>query len=80
MIMANVEQDRDATTARFFHGLNREIADVVEMQHYDELTDMVHQAIKVEEQFKRKVQEMLTFLQNPQICKKRQKQHKNIKL
>ncbi|XP_035546395.1 uncharacterized protein LOC109000434 [Juglans regia] len=40
--------------ARFLHGLNHEIADIVEMQHYVELTDMVHQAIKVEEQFKRK--------------------------
>jgi hypothetical protein len=40
--------------ARFLHSLNREVAYVVEMQHYVELTDMVHQAIKVEEQFKRK--------------------------
>jgi hypothetical protein len=54
MIRANVEEDREATMARFLHGLNREIADVVELQHYVELTDMVHQAIKVEEQFKRK--------------------------
>jgi hypothetical protein len=54
MIRANVEEDREATMARFLHGLNREIADVVEMQHYVELTDMVHQAIKVEEQLKRK--------------------------
>lgn len=54
MIRANVEEDREATMARFLHGLNREIADIVEMQHYVELTDMVHQAIKVEEQFKRK--------------------------
>ncbi|KAL5540966.1 hypothetical protein UlMin_044258 [Ulmus minor] len=38
--------------ASFLHGLNREIADIVELQHYVELTDMVHQAIKVEEQFK----------------------------
>jgi hypothetical protein len=52
MIRANVEEDRKATTARFLHGLNREIADIVELQHYVELTDMVHQAIKVEEQFK----------------------------
>ncbi|KAI3469143.1 hypothetical protein Pfo_025806 [Paulownia fortunei] len=49
MIRANVEEDREATMARFLHGLNREIADVVEMQHYVELTDMVHQAIKVEQ-------------------------------
>ncbi|XP_035546592.1 uncharacterized protein LOC109014453 [Juglans regia] len=54
MIRANVEEDREATMARFLHGLNREIADIVEMQHNVELTDMVHQAIKVEEQFKRK--------------------------
>ena len=53
MIRANVEEDREAM-ARFLHGLNREIADIVEMQHYVELIDMVHQAIKVEEQFKRK--------------------------
>jgi hypothetical protein len=31
MIRANVEEDREATTARFLHSLNREIADVVEM-------------------------------------------------
>jgi hypothetical protein len=54
MIRANVEEDREATMARFLHGLNREIADIVELQHYVELMDMVHQAIKVEEQFKRK--------------------------
>jgi len=55
MIRANVEEDREATMARFLHGLNREIADIVELQHYVELTDMVHQAIKVEEQFKRMI-------------------------
>jgi hypothetical protein len=49
MIRANVEEDWEATMARFLHGLNREIADVVEMQHYVELTDIVYQAIKVEE-------------------------------
>ena len=54
MIRANVEEDREATMARFLYGLNREIADVVEMQHYVELTDMVHQAIKVEQQLKRR--------------------------
>jgi hypothetical protein len=54
MIRANIEEDREATMASFLHGLNREIADIVEFQHYVELTDMVHQAIKVEEQFKRK--------------------------
>ncbi|KAI3459661.1 hypothetical protein Pfo_016324 [Paulownia fortunei] len=54
MIRANVEKDREATMARFLHGLNCEIADMVEMQHYVELTDMVHQAIKVEQQLKQR--------------------------
>ncbi|XP_062075242.1 uncharacterized protein LOC133779278 [Humulus lupulus] len=54
MIWANVEEDKEATMARFLHGLNREIANIVELSHYVELTDMVHQAIKVEEQLKRK--------------------------
>ena len=40
--------------ARFLVGLNREIANVVELQHYIEVVDMVHMAIKVEKQLKRK--------------------------
>ncbi|KAI3453584.1 hypothetical protein Pfo_010247 [Paulownia fortunei] len=54
VLMTNVEEDREATMARFLHSLNREIAYVVDMQHYVELTDMVHQAIKVEQQLKRR--------------------------
>jgi len=41
MIRANVEEDREATMARFLHGLNHEIVDIVELQHYVELMDMV---------------------------------------
>jgi hypothetical protein len=54
LIRANVEEDREATMARFLNGLNRDIANVVELQHYMELEDMVHMAIKVERQLKRK--------------------------
>ena len=54
LIQANVEKDREATIARFLNGLNRDIANVVELQHYVELEDMVHMAIKVERQLKRK--------------------------
>jgi hypothetical protein len=53
MIRANVEEDWEATMARFLLGLNRKIHDKVEMQHYVELEDMVHMAIKVEQQLKR---------------------------
>ena len=48
MIRANVEEDIEATMTRFLNGLNRDIANVVELQHYVELEDMVHMAIKVE--------------------------------
>ena len=34
--------------ARFLNGLNQDIANVVELQHYVELEDMVHMEIKVE--------------------------------
>ncbi|XP_016732773.1 uncharacterized protein [Gossypium hirsutum] len=54
MIRANVDEDREATMARFLVGLNRDIANVVELQHYVEVVDMVHVAIKVEKQLKRK--------------------------
>ena len=54
MIRADVEEDREATMARFLTGLNRDIANIVELHHYVEVIDMVHMAIKVEKQLKRK--------------------------
>ncbi|XP_061346005.1 uncharacterized protein LOC133291717 [Gastrolobium bilobum] len=54
MIRANVDEDREATMARFLLGLNRDIANVVELQHYVELDVMVHMAIKVERKLKGK--------------------------
>jgi ferredoxin len=53
MIRANVVEDREATMARFLNGLNRDIANVVELQHYVELEDMVHMATKVERQLRK---------------------------
>ena len=47
MIWANVIEDRETTMARFLNGLNKDIADVVELQHCVELEDMVHMAMKV---------------------------------
>jgi hypothetical protein len=48
MIKANMVEDREATIAWFFNGLNREIANVMELK------DMVHMAMKVERQLRRK--------------------------
>uniref|UniRef100_A0A2N9FHY6 Reverse transcriptase n=1 Tax=Fagus sylvatica TaxID=28930 RepID=A0A2N9FHY6_FAGSY len=49
MIRANVEEDREATMARFLSGLNRDIANVIELQHYVEIEDMVHMAMKLKQ-------------------------------
>ncbi|KAH9801845.1 hypothetical protein KPL71_001176 [Citrus sinensis] len=54
MIRANIEEEREATMARFLHGLNQDIANVIDLQHYVELEDMVHMAMKVERQLKKK--------------------------
>ena len=50
MIKANIEEDMEVTMARFIGGLNREIADVVELHHYVEMEDLVSMAMKVEKQ------------------------------
>ncbi|XP_033138902.1 uncharacterized protein LOC117131538, partial [Brassica rapa] len=54
MLRARVSEDKEATMARFLGGLNREIQDNVEMQHYVEIEEMLHKAILVEQQVKRK--------------------------
>ena len=54
MIRVNLEEDKEATMARFLSGLNREVANLVELHHYVDLEDMVHMAIKVERQLKAK--------------------------
>ncbi|XP_022854821.1 uncharacterized protein LOC111376125 [Olea europaea var. sylvestris] len=54
MVRANVEEDCKTTIARFLNGLNREMANVVELQHYEELEGMLHVAMMVEIQLKRK--------------------------
>lgn len=48
MVQANVEDDIEATMARFLDGLNWDVANAVELQHYMELEDMMHMTIKVE--------------------------------
>ena len=54
MTRANIEEDREATMARFLVGLNMHIQNVVELQHYVELEDMMHTVIKIENQVKRR--------------------------
>jgi hypothetical protein len=54
MIRANVNEDEKVTMSRFFNSLNRDKANVVELQSYVNLEELVHLAIKVEGQLKRK--------------------------
>ena len=54
MIQVNVEEDREATMGRFLNVLNHDITNIVELQHYVEMEDLLHMAIKVECQLRRK--------------------------
>ena len=54
MIQAKLEEDPEVTMARFINGLNNDIRDVVELQEFVEMEDLLHKAIQVEEQLKRK--------------------------
>ncbi|KAH9680110.1 hypothetical protein KPL71_026421 [Citrus sinensis] len=54
MIRANIEEEREATMARFLHGLNQDIANLVDLEHYVKLEDMVHMTVKVEQRLKKK--------------------------
>jgi hypothetical protein len=54
MIRTNMVEDREATMARIFNELNREITNVVELQHYVEVKNMIHMATKMKRQLKKK--------------------------
>ncbi|KAJ4705037.1 Mutant gag-pol polyprotein [Melia azedarach] len=54
MIRANIEEDREAIMTRYISGLNEKIADVVDLQHYVEIEELLHKAIKIETQIKSK--------------------------
>ena len=54
MMRLSMNEDREATMARFLGGLNREIANQLKLQQYVELEEMLHVAIKLENQFKKR--------------------------
>ena len=54
MIQAKIEEDEEVTMARFLSGLNSDIRDVVELQEFVEMEDLLHKTIRVEQQLKRK--------------------------
>ncbi|XP_068497698.1 uncharacterized protein [Phaseolus vulgaris] len=54
MIRAGMNEENEAIMARFFNGLNYDIRDVVELQEYVDIEDLLHKANQVEQQLKRK--------------------------
>jgi hypothetical protein len=54
MIRGNVVEEEEVIMSMFLNGLNRDIANVVELQPYMDLNDLMHLAIKVEKHIKRK--------------------------
>jgi hypothetical protein len=55
MSRVNIVEDREAILTRFLNCLNKEIANMFGLQHYVELEDMIHMALKIKKKkFKRK--------------------------
>jgi hypothetical protein len=54
MIQVNVMEDREAIIVRFLNGLNLDIANKMKLHHYVELKDIMHMAMNVKQQLKRK--------------------------
>jgi len=54
MIRAGMNEENEATMVRFLNGLNHNIRDVVELQEYVDMENLLHKANQVEQQLKRK--------------------------
>ncbi|QHO24417.1 uncharacterized protein DS421_12g372070 [Arachis hypogaea] len=54
MIKANIEEDTKVTMTKFIGGLNRAIADVVELHHYVEMDNLVSTTMKMERKQQRR--------------------------
>ena len=47
-IWVNVEEDSEATIARFLNGFYHDTTNIVELLHYVEMEDLLHMTIKME--------------------------------
>ena len=54
MTKTDTDEPLDATMARFLSGLNRDIQDRMELQEYGSVEQMLHKAILIEQQLKRR--------------------------
>jgi hypothetical protein len=53
MVTANISKDRKAIIARFLNSLNKNIINVIELQHYLEIEDTVHMCKKMKTKLKK---------------------------
>jgi len=49
LVRANIEEETEDTMAHFLSSLNPDITDVVELQEYVELDDLLHKAVRVKQ-------------------------------
>ena len=49
LVSANIEEETKDTMTRFLSDLNPDIRDIVELQEYVELDDLLHKEIRVEQ-------------------------------
>ena len=54
MIRAGKNEENEAIMTRVLNGLNHDIRDVVELQEYIDMKELLHKASQVEQQLKRK--------------------------
>jgi len=54
LIRANIEETNEATMAILLNGLNRNIQDVVELQSCNNMDELIHSVMKLEQQLNRK--------------------------
>lgn len=69
MLRADIQEDREATMARFMGGLNRDIMDRLEVHHYVEMEELLHKAIIFEQQLKRRSYKSSCGTSNPHYQK-----------
>lgn len=74
MIHIGTTEDPEATMARFFNGLNVEVQYRVEMVVYYNIQDLVHQAVRAEQQIKRR---QVSTVSNTTLNTWRRSQHKS---
>ena len=54
MMRTDVQEDLEATMARVLYGLKPEIAELVELQHYLDISEMLDKAVNVKRHLKRR--------------------------